>query len=362
MKILVITDLYPIEENEKHTPRTIFDFVQGWKDLGHEVSVIKPNFILNSFLRKKPFYKSGQYGEVLNLNFWTPFWGNVKNKIPCGLIPTQALHDEGGSNDFDLVIAHMPSGLLYANKIADKNLPFVAGVHVSDIEVLTNPIYSVYFRTGLEKAYKRASKIACRSEILREKFLRLYPEFTKKTFVAYSGINPEFITQKEWQIKDRYRVLTCAKLIKRKNVDKVIKACDRIENIDLTVIGEGEELESLKKLSSKPAFLGHLEHSKVLEEMRNADIFILPSQNETFGMVYLEAMASGCVTVGLRGDGIDGIIENGVNGYLTGLNNIDLVIKKIINTDNNCLLQNAHETILNYTKEKACLNYLNNCF
>ena len=355
MKILVITDLYPITENEKHTPRTIYDFVQGWKESGHEVSVIKPNFILNSFLRKKPFYKSGQYGEVLNLNFWTPFWGKVRNK----LTPTLTLTNEGGNSSFDLVIAHMPSGLLYANKL---NIPFVAGVHVSDLEVLTNPIYSVYFKTGLEKAYKKASKIACRSDVIKQKFLKLYPEYASKTFVAYSGINPEFIIQKEWQTNDRYKVLTCANLIKRKNVDKVIKACDKIENIDLTVIGEGEEFEDLKKLSSKPVFLGHLEHSKVLEEMRNSDIFILPSQNETFGMVYLEAMASGCVTVGFKNDGIDGIIENGVNGYLTGLNNIDLVIKKIINTDNNGLLQNAHETILNYTKEKACSNYLNNCF
>ena len=49
MKILVITDLYPIKEDEKFTPRTIESFVKGWKNLGHEVRVIKPNFLLNSF-------------------------------------------------------------------------------------------------------------------------------------------------------------------------------------------------------------------------------------------------------------------------------------------------------------------------
>ena len=47
MKILVITDLYPVNEEEKFTPRTILNFVRGWEKLGHEVKVIKPNFIFN---------------------------------------------------------------------------------------------------------------------------------------------------------------------------------------------------------------------------------------------------------------------------------------------------------------------------
>ena len=37
MKILFITDLYPVKENEKTTPRTLFDFVQEWKAAGNEV-------------------------------------------------------------------------------------------------------------------------------------------------------------------------------------------------------------------------------------------------------------------------------------------------------------------------------------
>ena len=64
MSILVITDLYPVSENEKFTPRTIKNFVTEWEKMGHEVKIIKPNFLLNSFLRKKPFYKTGTYGQI----------------------------------------------------------------------------------------------------------------------------------------------------------------------------------------------------------------------------------------------------------------------------------------------------------
>ena len=339
MKILVITDLYPIKDNEKFTPKTIKNFVDGWEELGHEVRVIKPNFIFNSFLRRKPFYKSDIYGNVENINYFLPFIGNIKNKIKTEFTP-------------DIVIAHMPSGVISANKL---KLPFVAGVHVSDLEVLTNPIYSIYFKPELEKAYKNATKIACRSNVLKQKFLKLYPEYENKTFVCYSGIDFEPI-KRNWQPSGKIRVLTCANLIKRKNVDLVIKECENL-NVELRIIGDGKELKNLKKLSSKPVFLGYLPHVKVLEEMKKADIFALPSINETFGMVYLEAMASGCITVCRKDDGVSGIIKNGENGYFWE----DGIIEKIINSKNqNKILENSYQTLKNYTSLGACKNYLLN--
>ena len=348
MNILVITDLYPISENEKNTPKTIYNFVQEWKKLGHSVKVIKPNFIFNSFLRSKPFYKTKIYGDVENINYFLPFWGNIKNKMKSDI------------NEFDAVIAHMPSGIIFANKLK-LDIPLITGVHVSDIEVLTNPIYSIYFKREMEKAYKKASKIACRSEVLKRKFLKLYPEYESKTFVAYSGTEIEPI-RRNWQNKDKYRIITCANLIKRKNIDKVIDACAEIKNVELIVIGDGKEMNRLKNLASKNpqiTFSGHLSHKSVIEEMKRADIFILPSINETFGMVYLEAMACGCITIGLENDGIDGILKNGENGYLCNLDNIKETIENIIlsNTQNQ-ILENSYKTIKNYTNKNAGINYL----
>ncbi len=343
MKILVITDLYPIKNEEKSTPRTIYDFVRGWKNLGHEIRVIKPNFLFNSFIRKKPFYKSGIYGDVENINYFLPFLGNIKSKIRTDFEP-------------DITIAHMPSGLIFANKLKRQ---FVAGVHVSDLEVLTNPIYSVYFKHELELAYKNAKKIACRSEVLRKKFLAIFPEYEPKTFVAYSGIDEKLIVKKEWQKKDKYKVLACANLIARKNIDKVILECEKYDNIELTIIGEGKERHKLESLSAKPIFLGYLPHDKVLEEMRKSDIFLLPSRNETFGMVYLEAMASGCITVCTENDGIAGIIKDKENGYFWR----DGIVGEIINSGRqNFVLDNTYKTIAEYTQEKACKNYLNQIF
>lgn len=338
MKILVITDLYPIDKKEKYTPKTIFNFVKGWENLGHEVNIIKPNFLFNSFLRKKPFYKSKKYGQVENINYLLPFLGKIKNKIKTDLTA-------------DIIIAHMPSGEIFANRLG---LKFVAGVHVSDLEVLTNPIYSIYFKKELEKAHQNALKIACRSEMIKWKFLKLYPQYKNKTFVCYSGIKNEIIKRK-WEPREQVKILTCANLIKRKNVDKIIKECENLD-VNLTIIGDGKELKKLKKISNKPIFLGWLNHHKVLEEMKKSDIFALPSVNETFGMVYLEAMSCGCITICSENEGVAGIIKDGENGFFWK----EGILKQIIKSNKkNIILENTYNTILNYTQEMACCNYLN---
>ena len=69
--------------------------------------------------------------------------------------------------------------------------------------------------------------------------------------------------------------------------------------------------------------------------MKKSDVFVMPSAPETFGLVYLEAMASGCIVVGAKGWGIDGLIKNGFDGYLVEPRDID-ALKNFLLT---CLLK-----------------------
>ena len=351
MNILFITDLYPVKSDEKTTPRTLLAFAEEWEKMGHNVDVLKPNFILNSFLRGKPFYKSGQYEDVFNVNYWTPFLGNVKSKLPN--LPK-----------YDIVVAHMPSGILFADKFG---LPFVAGIHNSDIEVLTNQLYKIHFKPRLEKALKNAKAIACRSFVLQDKLLKLYPEFEKKTFVALSGIDEKLLDETNHSLFTTHyssiKIITCAHFKKRKNIDKVIKACKRLEGFELTVIGDGKERKNLEKIDKNVIFTGRLPHDEVLVKMRESDVFVLPSVGETFGMVYLEAMASGCITVCTKGDGIDGIIKNGENGFLVAPNSNNvkdtlLNIKNFSAEELKALHTNSFNTIKEYTSSLCADRYL----
>lgn len=352
MKILFLTDLYPIKKGEKNTPKTLYSFVNEWRKLGHTVNVIKPNFLLNSFLRNKPYYPTGQYKSAFNVNYITPFLGDIKKKLP-----------QSDFSEYDVIVAHMPSGIIASNHFDGK---VICGVHCSDLEVLTNPIYNIYFKEEMEKAYKRACGIAFRSFAIRKKFLNLYPQYEEKTFVAPSGIDFQPIWKKASSMRNKeVKIVTCANLIKRKNVDKLIKATNHNERVSLTVIGEGKEFKHLINISNNVHFTGYLPKDLVLEKMQESDVFILPSVNETFGMVYLEAMAMGCITVCTKNDGIDGIIKNECNGFTTDakVKSIEDTIDKIINMDEGQvynILQNCYNTVIDYNSTTCAEKYLQN--
>lgn len=364
MKILFVTDLYPIKWGENNTPKTLHNFVLEWIQDGHIIDVIKPNFILNSFLRKKPFYKTGFYEfdnvKIFNVNYHTPFLFDIEKKLP----------KEFDLNSYDVIVAHMPSGEIFANKLAKKyNKPLICGVHCSDIAILKNPIYKFYFRKNLIEAYKNARRIACRSHVLEKKLLENFPEFRDKTFLAPSGINESLINKQEFYFHNPIKVVTCANLIKRKNTDKLIFAIKDLEDFELKIIGEGPQLRHLKgivnkySLENRVEFTGKLDKTEVIIRLKNSHIFVLPSVSETFGMVYLEAMANGCITVCTKNDGIDGIIKDGENGFLTNPTpeSIRETLLRIKNTpDLNKIVENAYETIDNYTQEICAKNYFEN--
>ena len=429
VNILLITDLYPVSETEKTTPKTMQNFVKEWEKQGHRVDVIKPNFILNSFLRGKPFYKTGKYGNVYNVNYWTPFLGSVKCKMESGKWNNFQLSTFKFQPDTSLpscppnfipsvIIAHMPSGILFADKLG---LPFVAGIHNSDLTVLTSPLYAFHFRKRMIRALKNAKAIACRSFVIKKKLLELFPEFEAKTFVAPSGIDEKIIAavqlrsetaeseedrkvgrlegklineislseipqeQQSDTVLSPYRpialspdtnlstlqpfnrstikIITCAHFKKRKNIDKLIIACKDLDGVELIVIGDGKIRKSLEKLDKNVIFTGRLKPEEVYEKMRESDVFILPSVNETFGMVYLEAMAQGCITVCTKNDGISGIIKDGENGFLTepnieGIKSVLLKIKNLPSETIEIIRKNAFETVKDLTSEKVAENYL----
>ena len=163
------------------------------------------------------------------------------------------------------------------------------------------------------------------------------------------------------------------KLIKRKHLDYVISAISQLKKTNkviLDVIGEGPEKDNYKSLaekygvSSELRFIGTMSREQVYRYMGDADIFIMPSVEETLGLVYLEAMMNGCITVGTRGEGIDGIIEDGLNGFLVEPNSANCVyetLKKIIELSTleaKKISKNATETGRRFNESDMAKSYL----
>ena len=354
MKILFVTDLYPI--GEEKIAKALFYFVQEWQKLGHEVDVIRANFVINTKLRGRKIIEEKLYEEngtkIYNLNFHTPFFFNIYNKLP----------KDFSLKNYDVMISHMPCGALMAQKLLKKEkIKYICAVHASDITVLTDFKY-LPFRNSLKKAYRLADKISARSPILKEKIEKIIPN--NKTFIAYSGINIEPI---EKPLNKELTITTVASLIKRKNIDVIIKALNEMPQIKLNIIGSGPEEKNLKKLvkGSNIQFLGQLQRPLVIEQLKKSDIFVLLSDNETFGLSYLEAMATGNIVIGKKSDGIDGILKDNENGFLIvpNIEELKKCIDKILSMKEDeisTIKANCAKTIKELTSQSAAENYLKN--
>jgi hypothetical protein len=121
-------------------------------------------------------------------------------------------------------------------------------------------------------------------------------------------------------------LLQAGTLNHQKRVAVTIRAFSRVKALHpdatLTLVGQGPDRHTLEDLcgalgvSHAARFTGQLPNPQVMEEMSRARFFVMPSVREGFGIVYLEAMACGCVTIGTEGEGISDLIVSGENGFL----------------------------------------------
>jgi glycosyltransferase involved in cell wall biosynthesis len=98
--------------------------------------------------------------------------------------------------------------------------------------------------------------------------------------------------------------------------------------------------------------------------MIDADVFAMVSKPEAFGLVYVEAMSKGCITIGTKGQGIDGVIQHGENGFLCearnvlALKNLFVEINQMSYDDKLRIATKAINTASSLTDGKVALDYL----
>jgi glycosyltransferase involved in cell wall biosynthesis len=127
--------------------------------------------------------------------------------------------------------------------------------------------------------------------------------------------------------------LSAGRLVKFKGLDYLLRAFAGLKNsvdlpIRLKIIGRGEERENLEALAdelgitNEVEFTGRISREEVSRGYREANCFVLPSLYEAFGVVLIEAMATGLPVFATRSGGPENIVENQC-GILTEPGNID---------------------------------------
>ena len=142
-------------------------------------------------------------------------------------------------------------------------------------------------------------------------------------------------------------ILTVARLHEPdKGVDTVIRALPKVlravPQAAYVVVGNGDQRAYLQRLAQetgvadKVHLVGQQEEQELKNYYQRADVFVMPSRQEGFGIVFLEAMAFGKPVVGAEFGGIPDIVVDGVTGFLVKYGNVDALADRLI-----CLLKDG---------------------
>ena len=122
------------------------------------------------------------------------------------------------------------------------------------------------------------------------------------------------------KLKKKFIVIAVSNLISIKRIDLIIKgfffALKKDSDIELQVIGEGIEKKKLIKLvnklniEDKVLFCGHVENRDLPSFYREASLFVHMAEKDSYGQVYIEALASGLPIVTSKNDGARRILKN----------------------------------------------------
>lgn len=220
----------------------------------------------------------------------------------------------------------------------------------------------------IKKIFQKVDYAICVSDKIKKEINALGVYNAK---VIYNGIHQYHLELCDKE-KYQYNILSVGNLIKQKNNDIVIKAIHKILNqyqdVKLTIVGEGVEKNNLENLvqeldmTENVTFIERISNSQVLNLMNESYLFIMPSVSEGFGIVYPEAMSVGAITIGTKGEGIDGFIKNEENGFLVNPDEDEIaqLIQKIYQKEYNVeeIRKKAYQDSKELTWENNAKKYL----
>ena len=395
MNILVVTSIYPREDAAEGSTATkvVHYFVKEWEKLGHKVIVIHaPNRILyftyylpvsireklkamtgNEF-PDKSMLKKGEFPYDGVTVYRRPVFKLIPRSLSNNFLVNQCAKEIAGylrgiRFTPDLIVGHWETPVIQLINELGKRYDCKKSI------VFHGNAYANKYPERMKELLKNYDAIGTRSLVSSIDLQRML-DISKRPFVCYSGIPDSYVdlykpdyTKFQYPIRNFIYVGT---LIARKNCDSLIKALAKQEARDwhLDIVGDGAEKQNLMALSQelkvegKITFHGKVPRETVIELMQKAQCFIMNSRGEVFGLVYLEAMLANCITVASLKEGMDGIINDGENGFLVEAGDVQELSNTIerirtLTTDKATAIAEAgYRTGCNYTDSKVAARYL----
>ncbi|HJR64147.1 MAG TPA: N-acetyl-alpha-D-glucosaminyl L-malate synthase BshA [Gemmatimonadaceae bacterium] len=307
--------------------------------LGHEVHFItyQQPFRLPSFLPRVYFHEVdvGRYPL-----FEYP---------PYDLALAARMHEVVQTHELELLhvhyaIPHATSAWIAREMLQEKgsDVRIITTLHGTDITLVgQDPSFNAITKFSIE----RSDGLTAVSEFLRRETFEAFGCTGCAVEVIHNFIDPAVYdrtayppTLAEQLGRDRRVLMHVSNFRPVKRVRDIVrifaKVRDRVPNSVLVMVGDGPERvnaeHEARKLGVQGAalFLGKID--AVAPLLASADLFLLPSDRESFGLSALEALACGVPVVGSRAGGLPEVVEEGVTGALRTVGDVDAMAEAAI--------------------------------
>lgn len=353
MKVLVISHMYPSLVNEVGGI-FVHEQVKALTKLGAEVRVISPipwsPWPLSCIKARWRAFSRVPFRDILeNVEVYHPryivfpkawFFNSSGLRMYQGIRNlVKVLYQEF---PFEIIHAHvaLPDGHAGVMLSQEFQKPLIVTIHGQDLQ------QTVHKDETCRKAAMYVMKHANKVIVVSRQLWRLAEELLgdgSKCTVIHNGVDAYKI-EKAKNVEDLPLtadkvVLSVSSLIRRKGIDfniyAVQKLVSKYPDLQYWIVGSGPERTRLQNLvnqlglGEKVRFLGLQPHGHALRYMAACTIFSLPSWNEAFGVVYIEAMALGKPVIGCQGEGPEDFIEHGKTGLLVKPRDVDSLVEAL---------------------------------
>lgn len=396
MNILLLSTIYPLPDKENKGTSVCHYFASEWAKMGHKVRVVHyqavypaPFYWAARLARNKISAKTGAVvyterdkGAIYERDGVKIYRIPLFKPIPHGRFTHAGIKRSINSiiewmkeDDFapDVITGHFPNPQIEVVSALKEIWPQSKTAVVMHLEAENLSIKRLYGKR-FEEMCKKIDVWGFRNEPLRRLFEKeVMP--VKNGFICYSGIPESYITENNVHVFNEplNRFVYVGEMIERKYPVEVLVALQKVYidgNFNLTYIGQGALLNEIRDRAERNGFLqnvrilGKIPRDNIKEEYDKAECMVMISKGEAYGLVYLEAMARGCITIASREEGFDGVIQDGKNGFLCKAGDSDelaSIIKRInalSSEERQAISDNAIETARSLTDYKAAKRYL----
>lgn len=329
MKILMVQNIDGVAGSERYLLQII-------------PMLIKNGFVVE-FLVFQPLNPSKGIIEFTNelnkrkIKFFT------LNRQILSLLKLKRIIEKGNFNIVHSHLIHADFYVSIVSRLSRRKWKFVSTKHGFDENYMEkyglsiSPNKSNYIRIA-RFAEKKVDKSIAVSFGLKNVYEGLGIKPKEGISVIYHGLSiEEQIKPKELSISKIKKIAILGRLVPLKGhkvaIDYIVELNKKID-ASLDIVGDGILLDDLinyakeKKINEKINFIGYTKTPEYY--ISNADLIILPSKAEGFGLVLIEAMNQGIPVISFDAPAMNEIIEDGINGYLVIDSGIDEMVRKTV--------------------------------